>query len=60
MTIEPSMNLSQLAELIGNYATQDDAAAVRDCLLASGYENMDTNMIHDYDWNNIIIAAIGA
>lgn len=60
MTIEPSMNLGELAEFIGSYATREDAEAVRDCLLASGYEHMDTSMISDSNWENIVIAAIGA
>lgn len=60
MTIEPTMNLGQLAELIGNYASNEDAAAVRDYLIGAGFENMDTDMIADNDWSRIIIAAIGA
>lgn len=60
MTIKPSMNLSQPAELIGNYATDVDAATMRDYLIGAGYENMDTDMICDGDWNFIVIAAIGA
>lgn len=60
MTIEPSMNLAQLAELMGSYATEADASTMRDYLIGAGYEYMDTDMITDGDWHFIVIAAIGA
>ncbi len=41
MKISRNMNLSQLAEHMGNVATENDARRMRDLLVASGHESLD-------------------
>lgn len=50
MIITSNMNLAQLAERMGNTATETEAEAMRDLLVEAGHEGRDTSEIAESEW----------
>lgn len=50
MNITSNMDLNQLAERMGNTATQTEAEAMRDLLLKAGHEGRDTSEVAEDEW----------
>lgn len=58
MIITANMNLTELAELMGDAATKNDSEAMRDMLMATGHENLSTDMLDDAEWIRLMKLAV--
>jgi hypothetical protein len=58
MKISHSMDLAQLAALMGPDATPDDAAVMRDALIGAGY--IDTDQVARSDWRALLDLVVTA
>jgi hypothetical protein len=54
MKINLVMSLSDLAELMGPSATQDDAIAMRDLMIAGDYAGLDTSDLTQMEWERLL------
>ena len=58
MNITSNMDLNQLAERMGNTATQTEAEAMRDLLVEAGHEGRDTSEIAESEWAQHLCQAV--
>lgn len=58
MLIHDSMNLSDLTDLMGRYATQDQAAQFRPALVRE-FDGQDTRSVPESRWGQLMIDTCG-
>ncbi len=58
MKIERNMNLLRLAQRMGSEATEAEAARMRDILVGSGFDGVDTTDIDDPEWTAMLDAVV--
>lgn len=54
MIVSRTMNITALRERMGGRATDADARRFRDILVESGYAGLDTEMIDDEAWHDML------